>query len=116
VMKLKPNKVTVVAFAVSGVGVLLAIGIIYPRAVDRVADWLPPVRKHRLISRAQPIPPLLESYRQEHGRYPESLASAGISEPEEIYYQHEADGSYVLWFGMELGESVVFRSTTRKWE
>lgn len=41
-------------------------------------------------------------------RSPETLSTAGIAEPDEIYYRREADGTYVLWFGMQLGESVTY--------
>ena len=72
-------------------------------------------RHHQLIRRSQPVLVALESYRQQHGAYPESLSAAKIQEPEELYYRREADGSYILWFGLQLGESMTFHSADHTW-
>ena len=71
-------------------------------------------REYSLTRQAKLIQSALESYRQQHGSYPESLSTASILETEEIYYQHQPDGTYIIWFGMELGESVTFCSPDRR--
>ena len=76
---------------------------------------MPRWRAHQLIQQAEPILASLESYHQQHGRYPESFSEAGIPEPEELYYTRMQDGSYIVWFGTTLGESVSFRSIDHKW-
>jgi hypothetical protein len=31
-------------------------------------------------------------------------------------YKKESESEYILWFGLELGESMVYNSKTKKWE
>lgn len=66
-------------------------------------------REFCLTLRVRPIQTALESHRQRHGVYPESLETAAIPHSGEIHYQRDADGSYTLWFGMRLGEPVTLR-------
>ena len=75
----------------------------------------PSWRHHQLIRKSEPVQVALESYRQQHGVYPESLSAAKIAEPEQIYYRLKPDGSYILWFGLQLGESITFHSTDHTW-
>jgi len=100
-VKWKPTKLVLIVAAL-----LTIAGLFAPSLAWR---W----REYRLTQHVEPIQAALESYRQQHGMYPESLSAASIPEHEEIFYQHEADGTYILWFGMQLGESVTFRSTDR---
>jgi len=60
----------------------------------------------------------IESFRKEKGRTPISLSEIGVEEKEEgpIYYQRKDETRYILWFGKELGESVVYDSEKKKWE
>ncbi len=60
----------------------------------------------------------IENFRKEKGRTPVSLSEIGIEEKEEgpIYYQRKDETRYILWFGKELGESVVYDSEKKKWE
>lgn len=99
-MSAKPIKVILIA---------VALGII--------AFLLVPDREHRLMRQAEPIQVSLESYRQQHGYYPDSLSQIGLVEREEgpLYYHRESESSYILWFGTALGESMTFNSTDRKW-
>lgn len=76
------------------------------------SEW----RHHQLIRQAGPIHSALEDYHAQHGTYPESLSAAKISEPNELYYQREPDGSYLLWFGTTLGESTTYCSKTQEWQ
>ena len=70
-------------------------------------------REYSLTREVKRLQIALERYHLQHRTYPESFSAAAIQEPEEIYYQREADGSYTLWFGMGLGESVTFPSPER---
>jgi hypothetical protein len=86
-------------------------------ALGVIAFLLVPDRAHRLMRQAEPIQASLESYRQQHGHYPDSISQIGLVEREEgpLYYQRESESSYILWFGTTLGESVTFNSTDRRW-
>ena len=78
--------------------------------------WLVPSwHRQQLIRQSVPVQQALEKYRQQHGSYPESLSAAKISGPEAVYYQRQSDGSYILWFGLRLGESMTFHSTDQTW-
>lgn len=96
-----------ISLALSFVALFIAAGIVASYLSGR---W----RESRLTQQVEPIQAAVESYRQQHGIYPESLSAASIPEPEEIFYQRQPDGTYILWFGMELGESVTFGPTDRK--
>ena len=95
-----------------GIGLLALVFVGAVTAILLAPSW----RHHRLIRESQPVQVALENFRQQHGIYPETLSAGKISEPDEIYYRRKSDGSYILWFGLELGESMTFRSTDRKWE
>ena len=78
---------------------------------------LVPNRELRLRRQAEPIQASLESYRLQKGRYPHSLSEIGIVERDEgpLYYQRKSESSYILWFGLSLGESKIFESTDGQW-
>ena len=92
--------------------VLLATALL-SAAVTTLWRGLPWWRERQLIHRAERVGVALETHRQRHGCYPGSLAETGIAEPAELYYRREDNGSYILWFGTTLGESVTFRSAER---
>jgi hypothetical protein len=60
----------------------------------------------------------IEKFRNEKGGLPDSLSETGIVETEEgpVYYRKESESKYILWFGKELGESVVYDSETKQWK
>ena len=60
----------------------------------------------------------VEKFKSEKGRLPNSLTEIGIVETESgpIYYKKESETKYILWFGKELGESVVYDSDTKQWK
>ncbi len=60
----------------------------------------------------------VENFRNEKGRLPNSLTEIGIVETESgpIYYEKKSESKYILWFGKQLGESVVYDSDTKQWK
>ena len=74
-------------------------------------------RERRLMGEGDKIISKIERFREERRRLPESLSEVGIEEKEEgpIYYEKKSDTKFVLWFGMELGGSVIYDSEARKW-
>ena len=60
----------------------------------------------------------IEKFRGEKGRLPNSLSEIGVVESESgpIYYRKESETKFILWFGKELGESVVYDSETKQWK
>ena len=60
----------------------------------------------------------IEDFRIKNGKLPNSLSEVGIEETESgpIYYEKKSESRYILWFGKELGESVVYDSDTKQWK
>lgn len=75
-------------------------------------------KKQTLIKQGNDMAAKIETYKGKKGRLPDSLTEVGIEEKLEgpIFYEKKSDTEYRLWFGSELGESVVYNSSTRKWE
>jgi len=57
----------------------------------------------------------LEAYYQREKRYPETLESIDPEDARKVFYRKEGQDSYILWFGIALGESVTYDSRTRSW-
>jgi hypothetical protein len=74
-------------------------------------------RERQLVRAGGEIIAKIESFKKENRRLPESLTEVGVEEKDEgpIYYERKSETKYVLWFGMELGESVTYDSESRKW-
>ncbi|MEW6208788.1 MAG: hypothetical protein AB1631_10500 [Acidobacteriota bacterium] len=75
-------------------------------------------RDDSLIKAGDEIVSKVENFRKDRGRLPSSLSEIGIEEKEEgqIHYEKKSETRYLLWFGKELGESVVYDSDKKKWE
>jgi hypothetical protein len=97
------------------IGRALLLGIT-PLALAVAILWMSSYEA-RLIRQSKPIQVSLEAYKKQHGQYPTSFKDIGIVERDDgpIYYERKSGDSYILWFGMELGESVVFESTNQTW-
>ena len=69
------------------------------------------------LERGNEIAARIEGFRNEKRRLPDSLDEVGIVENESgpIYYRKENESKYILWFGNELGESVIYDSDTKQW-
>jgi hypothetical protein len=71
----------------------------------------------RLMKEGNIIIGKIEQFKKEHGRLPDSLSDLGVDEKEEgpLHYEKRSDTEYLLWFGTELGESIVYNSKNKKW-
>jgi hypothetical protein len=74
-------------------------------------------RETRLIKEGNVLIGKIELFKRDQGRLPDSLSEIGIEEKEEgpLYYEKKSNTKYVLWFGTELGESIVYDSDHKKW-
>jgi len=74
-------------------------------------------RESRLKAKGIVLANQIEEFRIHKKRLPQNLGELGIKETEEgpLYYKKVDESKYVIWFGMELGESVTYDSETRKW-
>jgi hypothetical protein len=91
--------------------ILLGLGAIYIyvwRPV-RLLCWHEFRAGNKIISR-------IDTYRNTHGRLPESLNEIGISDSDGVYYQKSGSNDFVVWFGTSLGESETYDSHTKKWQ
>lgn len=75
-------------------------------------------KKQTLIKEGNEVAVKVEAYKAKKGKLPNSLNEIGVEEKLEgpIFYEKKSDTEYRLWFGSELGESVIYNSSTRKWE
>lgn len=71
----------------------------------------------KLIQKGNYIVTKIEIFRQDKKKLPTSIEDVGIKETMEgpIYYQIIDDNTYELSFGLDLGESAVYNSDTKKW-
>jgi len=60
----------------------------------------------------------IEGYKSAKGYLPNNLKDIGIAEKEEgpIYYLKQNDSTYIVYYGLGLGESMVYNSKTKSWE
>ncbi len=76
------------------------------------------IREFRLKRESEPMIEKIEEYKIKNGFYPKKISDAGFPEPDEsgpIYYQLEGSNNYIVWFGMDVGESVTYSSKTKSW-
>jgi hypothetical protein len=57
-------------------------------------------------------------YQKTNGHLPDNLNDIGVEEKMEgpIYYQKQTDSTFQIYYGGELGESIVFDPLTKKWK
>jgi hypothetical protein len=60
----------------------------------------------------------VEKFKTDKGRLPNNLTEIGIVETESgpIYYEKKTESKFILWFGKELGESMIYDSETKEWK
>lgn len=79
--------------------------------------WSYGSRDRRLKQEARPVITAAEAWRAAHGHYPESIpitSPPGLPDGE-LFYKRESDGSFIIWYGLSLGESNTYRSVTGAW-
>ncbi len=59
----------------------------------------------------------VETFKKENNRLPKDLSELGLIEKMDspAFYQMETDSTYIVWYGLSVGESKVYRSSTKKW-
>lgn len=72
----------------------------------------------RLLKDGNKIIEKIEVYKINNKELPNSLNEVGIEEKLEgpIFYNKEDSSNYILWFGVSVGESMVYSSKTKRWE
>jgi hypothetical protein len=60
----------------------------------------------------------VEAYQNTHHQLPQNISELGMQEKEEgpVYYLKQTDTSYIVWYGLELGESKTYSSVTKQWK
>ena len=56
-------------------------------------------------------------YQKEHGHLPNSSNDFGIEETMTgpVHYQKQTDSTFILYFGRNLGESMIYHPETDEW-
>ena len=59
----------------------------------------------------------VETFHKLHNRIPENVSEIGLLEEIDspAFYQKENDSTYIIWYGLSVGESNVYNSSTKKW-
>jgi len=60
----------------------------------------------------------VELFKKNNNRLPKDLTELGLTEQMDspAFYQMESDSTYIVWYGLTVGESKVYRSSTQKWK
>jgi hypothetical protein len=76
-------------------------------------------RDFRLIKEGNNIVVKIETFRESHGRLPDSMKELGIEEQfgaDALYYIKKNDFHYIIYFGEGLGDSMTYYSDSKQWE
>jgi hypothetical protein len=59
----------------------------------------------------------VETFKKENNRLPKDVSELGLTEKMDspAFYQMQTDSTYMVWYGLSVGESKVYRSSTKKW-
>jgi len=59
----------------------------------------------------------VETFRKKNNRLPKDVSELGLTEKMDspAFYQMQTDSTYMVWYGLSVGESKVYRSLTKKW-
>lgn len=59
----------------------------------------------------------VETFKKENNRLPKDVSELGINEKMDspAFYEIQTDSTYMVWYGLSVGESKVYRSETKKW-
>ena len=58
----------------------------------------------------------VETFKKENNRLPKDVSELGLTEKMDspAFYQIQTDSTYMVWYGLIVGESKVYRSSTKK--
>ena len=59
----------------------------------------------------------VETFQKTHNRLPKDVSELGLTEKMDspAFYQMETDSTYMVWYGLSVGEYKVYMSSTKKW-
>lgn len=59
----------------------------------------------------------VENFKNENSHLPKNVSEIGLTESEKsfAFYQKETDSSFTVWYGLGVGESNIYLSSTKKW-
>lgn len=59
----------------------------------------------------------VETFKINNNRLPKDVSELGLTEKMDspAFYQIKSDSTYMIWYGLSVGESKVYRSATKKW-
>jgi|688.fasta_scaffold2156884_1 hypothetical protein len=59
----------------------------------------------------------VETFKKENNRLPKDVSELGWTEKMDspAFYRMQTDSTYLVWYGLSVGESKVYRSSTKKW-
>ena len=69
-------------------------------------------------ARGQRLVAQVEYFRSTKGRLPSDTTEMGIKQTLDgpLFYEKKDDDSYIVYYGLQLGKSMVYDSKTRAWE
>ena len=59
----------------------------------------------------------VETFKINNNRLPKDVSELGLTQKMDspAFYQIQTDSTYMIWYGLSVGESKVYRSATKKW-
>ena len=56
-------------------------------------------------------------FKKENNRLPKNVSEIGLIELEDspAFYEQKTDSTFIVWFGLSVGESKVYSSLNKKW-
>ncbi len=59
----------------------------------------------------------IELFKSNENRFPESVKELGLKEEMDsaVFYEKLNDSAYIVWYGLSVGESNVYRSSSKNW-
>ncbi|WP_090230671.1 hypothetical protein [Lutibacter maritimus] len=59
----------------------------------------------------------VETFKKTNNRLPKNVSELGLTEKMDspAFYQMETNTTYIVWYGLSVGESKIYKSSTKKW-
>ena len=59
----------------------------------------------------------VETFKRGNNRLPKNVSELGLTEKMDspAFLEIQTDSTYMVWYGLSVGESKVYRSETKKW-